>query len=256
MPAPDWLLGKPFAHRGLYSDARPENSLAAIEEAVRAGFPVEIDVQVTSDGQAVVFHDWNLLRLTGLDARLRDVSASRLAELTLLGTAERIPTLQAVLDLVAGRAPILVEIKNRRYPTRLEPVTGKILAAYDGPFAIQSFNPYTLGWFRWRYPRMIRGQISCAFDTDDMAGWKKRILEHYGMNWMTAPQFISHHWVRLPARAPSLLRALWKLPLLGWTVRSEEEMAAALHVCDNVVFEKFIPAPMDPSKPTPAEFSR
>jgi glycerophosphoryl diester phosphodiesterase len=241
VPAPDWLLAKPFAHRGLFTDTRPENSLAAIDAAIHAGFPVEIDVQVTRDGRAVVFHDWNLKRLTGRDAKVKDVTAAELGKLTLLGTDQRIPTLEETLDVIAGRAAALIEIKNRRYPTALEPATGRILAGYRGPFAIQSFNPYTLGWFRLRYPRFARGQISCAFDTDDMAGWKKKILENYGMNWMTAPHFISHQWNRLPAKVPTLLRSVFKLPLLTWTVRSEEEMAAALKVGDNVIFEKFIP---------------
>lgn len=241
MPAPDWLLEKPFAHRGFFSDVRPENSLSAIEAAISAGFPVEIDVQVTADGQAVVFHDWNLKRLTGRDAKVKDVSAAEIRRLTLLGTDQHIPSLEETLDVIAGRVPILVEIKNRRYPTALEPVAGRILGAYRGPFAIQSFNPYTLGWFRLRYPRFPRGQISCAFDTDDMAEWKKKILSNYGMNWMSHPQFISHHWKQLPAIVPTFLRDSLKIPLLVWTVRSEEEKATALRLGDNFVFEQFVP---------------
>lgn len=241
MPAPDWLLARPFAHRGLFNEKRPENSLAAIDAAITAGFPVEIDVQVSSDDRAVVFHDWNLQRLTGLDAKVKDVTAAEIGRLTLQGTDQRIPLLEETLDLIAGRAPALIEIKNRRYPTRLEPVVGRILAAYRGPLAIQSFNPYTLGWFRLRHPQIPRGQISCTFDTDDMAGWKKKILANYGMNWMSAPQFISHHWKQLPAVAPTFLRKTLKLPLLAWVARSEEEMAAALKVGDNVVFERFVP---------------
>lgn len=241
MPAPAWLLAKPFAHRGLFTDTRPENSLAAIEAALAAGFPVEIDVQVTADRCAVVFHDWNLQRLTGLDARVRNVPAAKLRELTLSGTDQRIPTLQDTLDLIAGRVPVLLEIKNRRYPTALEPVLAEILRAYQGPLAIQSFNPFSLGWFRRHLPHIPRGQISCAFDTDDMAGWKKKILENYGMNWMSAPQFIAHHWNRLPAVAPTFLRSVLKLPLLAWTVRNPEEMTLALDCADNVIFEHFVP---------------
>ena len=241
MPAPDWLLSKPFAHRGLFNDTRPENSLSAIDAAVSAGFPVEIDVQVTADGRAVVFHDWNLKRLTGRDAKVKDVTAAEIAALTLLGTDQRIPSLEETLDVIAGREPVLIEIKNRRYPTALEPEAGRILSAYRGPFAIQSFNPFTLGWFRLRHPKISRGQISCSFDTDDMAGWKKKVLANYGMNWMSGPQFISHHWKQLPALAPTFLRTALKMPLLAWTVRSEAEMAAALKLGDNVIFEHFVP---------------
>jgi len=242
VPAPDWLLAKPIAHRGLFNETHPENSLVAIDAAVNAGFPVEIDVQLTSDGHAVVFHDWNLKRLTGFDAKVKDVTIAKIRELTLLGTDQRIPTLEETLSVIAGRTPALIEIKNRRYPTRLEPVAGRILNDYKGAFAIQSFNPYTLGWFSLRYPRIARGQISCAFDTDDMAGWKKQILSNYGMNWMSRPQFISHHWRQLPAIAPTMLRKFFKVPLLVWIVRNEEEKAAALRLGDNFVFEQFVPA--------------
>jgi glycerophosphoryl diester phosphodiesterase len=241
VPAPDWLLEKPIAHRGLFNEARPENSLIAIDAAVSAGFPVEIDVQVTADGHAVVFHDWNLKRLTGLDAKVKDVSISKIRELTLLGTDQRIPTLEETLGVIAGRAPALVEIKNRRYPTDLEPVAGRILDAYKGPFAIQSFNPYTLGWFRLRYPRISRGQISCAFDTDDMAEWKKKILSNYGMNWMSHPQFISHHFKQLPAIVPTFLRTTLKMPLIVWIIRSQDEIEIARRLGDNYVFEQFVP---------------
>lgn len=241
MRAPDWLRTTPIAHRGLFNESRPENSLSAIEAAVVAGFPVEIDAQISSDGKAMVFHDWNLQRLTGLDAKVVQVSSAELLKLRLQGSDERIPLLEEVLSMVAGRQPIVLEIKNRRYPTALEPEVSRVLRAYRGPVAIQSFNPYSLGWFRLRHPEIIRGQLSCAFDTDDMTGWKKVVLEHYGMNWLTAPHYIAHHWLRLPAVMPTLLRKFLRIPLLAWTIRSPEEAAAALKHADNFVFERFIP---------------
>jgi len=239
--APDWLLAKPFAHRGLHDQAKPENSLAAIDAAITAGYPVEIDVQVSADRRAVVFHDWNLQRLTGQDAKVADVTSAGLAKLRLHGTEEKIPLLEDVLDVMAGRQAVLVEIKSPRQPTALEPEVSRILRGYRGPLAIQSFNPFTLGWFRHHHPEILRGQISCSFDTDDMAGWKKLILAHYGMNWMSQPHFLAHHWRDLPAVAPSLLRRVFGLPLLVWTVRSAEEQPAALRWADNMIFEGFVP---------------
>lgn len=240
MRAPDWLCEKPFAHRGLFDADRPENSLPAIAAAVEAGYPVEIDVQVTADGKALVFHDWNLKRLTGRDDRVAHVAAAEVAELRLQGSGEKIPRLEEVLELVAGREAVLLEIKNRRYPNALEPEVSRIIRAYRGPLAIQSFNPYTLGWFRIRHPEIARGQLSCAFDTDDMAGWKKVILQHYGMNWMSAPHFIGHHWVHLPGWVPGLLRRLGR-PVLAWTVRSPVEETTARRHADNIIFEGFRP---------------
>lgn len=239
-PKPRWLTATPFAHRGLHDSARPENSLAAVEAAIRAGYPVEIDVQPTSDGEAVVFHDWNLRRLTGRDMRVALVARAELAPLRLLDTTERIPLLREVLDLVAGQQPLVIELKNRRQPGLLEPAVSRLLRNYPGPCAIHSFNPFTLGWFRRHHSDLLRGQISCAFDTDGMAGWKKAILEHYGMNWMSRPHFISHQLKRLPAAVPLLLRRLGK-PLLAWTITGLAEQRHAQRWADNYFFEGFTP---------------
>ena len=242
MPAPAWLVATPIAHRGLHDETLPENSLLAIEAAIQRGFPVEIDVQVSADGRAVVFHDWNLLRLTGFDALVKMISSAEIAKLRLAGGSERIPFLEDVLDLVRGRQAVIIEIKNRKRPCALEPAVSRILRNYQGDVAIHSFNPFSLGWFCRNHPGLCRGQISCSFDTDDMAGWKKIILAHYGMNWMSRPHFISHHWKQLPAIVPALLRRLIRMPLLTWTVRSAKEQAAALRHADNVFFETYIPS--------------
>jgi glycerophosphoryl diester phosphodiesterase len=246
--APAWLVAAPIAHRGLHDETRPENSLAAIDAAVQRGFPVEIDVQTSVDGRAVVFHDWNLRRLTGLDARVKLTKAAEIAKLRLAGGSEPIPFLEDVLDLVGGRHPLIIEIKNRKRPCGLEPEVSRILRRYRGPVAVHSFNPFSLGWFRRNHPGLCRGQISCSFDTDDMAGWKKLILAHYGMNWMSRPQFISHHWKQLPAIVPIILRALMQMPLLTWTVRTQKEHASALEFADNVFFEGYLPLTASPPK--------
>ena len=242
MPAPAWLVARPIAHRGLHDEERPENSLSAIEAALQHRFPIEIDVQVSADGRAVVFHDWNLARLTGFDSRVKMTSAAAIAKLRLAGGSERIPLLEDVLDLIRGREGVIIEIKNRKRPTALEPAVSRILRNYQGDVAIHSFNPFSLGWFRRNHPELCRGQISCSFDTDDMAGWKKVILAQYGMNWMSRPHFISHHWKQLPAIMPALLSRLLRMPLLTWTVRSAKEQASALRYADNVFFETYIPS--------------
>jgi glycerophosphoryl diester phosphodiesterase len=239
--APAWLVAVPIAHRGLHNEIRPENSLVAIDEAVQRGFPVEIDVQTSIDGRAIVFHDWNLQRLTGFDGRVKLTNSAEIAKLRLAGGSERVPLLEDVLDLVNGRQPLIVEIKNRKRPGALEPEVSRILRKYKGAVAVHSFNPFSLGWFRRNHPGLCRGQISCSFDTDDMASWKKVILAHYGMNWMSRPHFISHHWKQLPAIVPTLLRLLLRMPLLTWTVRGEKEETFARRYADNVFFESYLP---------------
>ena len=239
--APAWLVATPIAHRGLHNEIRPENSLVAIDEAVQRGFPVEIDVQTSADGRALVFHDWNLHRLTGFDGRVKLTNSAEIAKLRLAGGSERVPFLEDVLDLVNGRQPLIVEIKNRKRPGPLEPEVSRILRNYKGLVAVHSFNPFSLGWFRRNHPGLCRGQISCSFDTDDMASWKKVILAHYGMNWMSRPHFISHHWKQLPAIVPALLRLLLRMPLLTWTVRDATEETFARRYADNVFFESYLP---------------
>jgi len=241
MKVPDWLRAKPFAHRGLHDALRPENSLAAIDAAVTAGFPVEIDVQESADHRAVVFHDWHLQRLTGREAMVSALPAAEIRQLHLPGSDQKIPLLEEVLEVMAGRTPLLVEIKKRRRPGAFEPELARILSAYPGPFAIQSFDPFTLGWFRRHQPGIARGQISCLFDTDQRAGWKKWFLRNYGLNWLSRPHFLADDWRRLPATAPGLLRHFFRLPLLAWTVRSTEDRTAALQWADNVIFEGFMP---------------
>jgi len=239
--APDWLLAKPFAHRGLHDALRPENSLAAIDAAVSAGFPVEIDVQESADHRAVVFHDWHLQRLTGHNAMVSDVPAAEIRHLHLLDGEQKIPLLEEVLEVMAGRTPLLVEIKKRQRPGAFESELARILGAYPGPFAIQSFDPFTLAWFRRHRPAVARGQISCLFDTDGRAGWKKWILRNYALNWLSRPHFLADDWRRLPATAPRLLRNFFRLPLLAWTIRSAEDRKTALRWADNVIFEGFVP---------------
>ncbi len=237
-----WLKETPFAHRGLYGGSDPENSLPAIRRAVALGFPVEIDVQASSDGRVMVFHDWSLKRLTGTPSLMADVAWEDLAKLRLEGTAEGIPLLEEVLAAVSGQVGLLIEIKNRGRVRATESATAALLDHYSGDFAIQSFNPRSLLWFKKQRPHFLRGQISCGFETDPMASWKKVLLAHYATNGITRPDFIAHHWQRLPAWAPQAIKQFLRLPLLGWTVRSQNEHDRCLAWADNTIFEEFVPS--------------
>jgi glycerophosphoryl diester phosphodiesterase len=243
MPLTDlsWLKAKPFAHRGLHTDEFPENSLAAIRNAIQQGYPVEIDVQVTTDGIPVVFHDWTLDRLTGQPGVVSENPFATLERLRLCSTEEKIPRLEEVLELLGDHTAILIEIKNRGAAGNREAAISKVLQKHTGTFAIQSFNPRTLIWFRKHCKDVPRGQLSCRFETDPMAEWKKWILANYGTNLLTRPHFLGHQWERLPALAPSFLRNVLKIPIIAWTVRSESEQKMARRWTDNIIFEGFLP---------------
>ncbi len=234
-----WITATPFAHRGLHGEGIPENSIEAISAAVTRGFPVELDVQATADGCVAVFHDWNFLRLTGVDSLLADARWYDLGKLRLGGTASSVPRLEEVLELVGGRVPLLIELKSRGSGEVLTRSIAPLLTAYDGAFAVQSFNPGILGWFRKRHPAIPRGQLACSFDTDPMAGWKKMLFSCYGMNWLSAPDFIGHRLQDLPAPAPRFLRRF--LPVLAWTIKSPAGAQRSLLHADNYIFEGFLP---------------
>lgn len=240
MTAPAWLTARPFAHRGLHGDEIPENSLAAVAAAVDAGYPVEIDVRVSSDGRVVVFHDDSLLRMTGRGGTVEELRFVELAGLRLGRSGEGIPLLEAVLDIVSCKGAVLVEIKNRGRPGVLEENVARLVRRQpDAQVGVMSFNPLSLGWMARHAADIPRGQLSCRFETETMPGWRKFLLSNYLANAVSRPHFLAHQWDRLPACVPAVLRAFFHLPVLGWTCRSEMEDQRARRHVDNVIFEGY-----------------
>ncbi len=237
-----WITTQPIAHRGLHGDGAPENSLAAIERAVDAGYAVEVDIQLSADGVPVVFHDDNLERMTGEPGKLAAVPSHTLRDLELHDTPYRIPHLDEVLATVDGQAPLLVELKNYGAPGPLEVAVRDELAAYDGRFAIQSFNPRSVGWFARHQPGWPRGQIAGAFDGIELAAWKKLLLRRLLLNPISRPGFITYEHAELPYWPVTLHRRLG-LPVLAWTVRSRRDQRRVEPYADNVIFEGYRPDP-------------
>lgn len=240
--APDWLTDLPFAHRGLHdADAGvPEHTRAAFEAAIAAGYGIELDVRLSADGTVMVFHDELLDRVTTATGRLADHNADELSRLTLSGCDETIPTLEEILALIGGRAPLLVEIKQLgRDAAPLASATQRTLAGYRGRHAVQSFNPLTLAWFRRYAPEVCRGQIATRrsrSDPDQRAGLAGFFASHLLTCVLSRPHFIAYDILDLPFWPPRLARALgW--PLLTWTVRTPEQLALARGCTDNQIFE-------------------
>jgi len=217
--------------------------MAAFEAACQAGYGIELDTQLSSDGEVMVFHDWKLDRLTEGRSDLKDMSRSDLAELSLAGTDQRIPTLAEVLQLVAGRVPLLVEIKNRhRHAGALESAVAELLKTYQGPCAILSFNPFSVAWFARRLPDMLRGQTSSHFpQINTQVPWPVRTaLKHMIFNPISRPDFIVYDHRALTMRSPRRARRRG-LPLLTFTIKTEDELAHARQHADNVIFENVRP---------------
>lgn len=234
-----WLVETPIAHRGLHNKECPENSLPAFQNAIDAGYPIEIDVQIIADGTVVVFHDESLSRLTDNDGYIKFLNKSDLDILRLKDSKEKIPTFEEVLKFVNGRTPILIEIKNSNKVGELEKKVIEILKDYKGEFAIQSFNPYVLEYFYKHAPNILRGQLAGYFKKEKLSFFKKYALKRMLLNKkISHPDFISYEAKKIPNR---FIRKYKKLPLLAWTVRSQTEYLKVVKYCDNVIFEDFEP---------------
>jgi len=248
MSAPAWLTARPIAHRGLHDRARGvfENTLSAADAAVAGGFAIECDVQDTADGEAVVFHDHTLDRLTGGHGPVRHRTAAELTALAIAATADRIPTLQTFLERVGGRVPIIIEIKSRfEGDPGLTNRTVEVVSRYRGPVALKSFDPAVVGALRGVAPDLPRGIIAQGrYDDREWQGLSED-MRHGMANLLhlphTQPDFISWRVGDLPLAAPFLCRHLGGLPVMTWTVRTEDDRRRAAAHADQMVFEGFVP---------------
>jgi glycerophosphoryl diester phosphodiesterase len=238
--APRWLETSPVAHRGLHDEGVPENSLEAVERAIEAGYAAEIDVRLSADDVPIVFHDERVDRLTEAAGPVAEREWNELAELTLAGTTQRVPRLSTVLDRVDGRAPLLVELKNWGVPGALEQGVHAAAADYEGPLAVQSFNPRSMAWFERHAPDIPRGQVSGPLDQVPLEWYKRELVKRLLVNAVSRPDFVAYEHEALPYWPVSAARWLG-LPVLGWTIRSPEEMGTARPHVDNVIFEGFEP---------------
>jgi glycerophosphoryl diester phosphodiesterase len=231
-----WLDDQPIAHRGNWAEGseRPENSLASFEEAAKNGYAIELDVQLTSDGEVAVFHDASLERMTGADGTIADSTLAELRELRLLGGEEGIPTLAEALDVINGRVPVLVEIKNAGDVGALEDEVARQLSSYAGDVAVMSFNPYSVAEIAEAAPQIQRGQLSTSFEGEDLAFYQIILLRNLLMNWTSQPDFIAYDLLELPSTTTTIQTWRGRL-LLGWTAESKEQRASAEEFCDAVI---------------------
>lgn len=233
-----WLIEKYIAHRGLHDDKHPENSISAFKNAVDNDYAIELDIQQLSDGTVVVFHDETLSRMTGQDGYIQNLTKKELKNYKLAQSEECIPTLEEALKTIAGRVPVLVEIKNSTKVGSLEQKTLEILKKYTGDYAIQSFNPYVLIWFKENAPEILRGQLSSKFKKVPLTFVKKYALKRFKLNKQSEPHFISYRAKDLPSR---FIRKYKHLPLIAWTVRSQDQYMNVVKYSDNIIFENFAP---------------
>ena len=245
-----------FAHRGLHGGDIPENSLPAFARAAEAGYGIELDVQITSDGVPVVFHDDTLTRMCGREGGVYDLTLAELQALS-LGGHEGIcpPTFAEVLQTVAGRVPLIVEIKASlpEWKQTLEAAVA-LLDDYDGPYCIESFNPLVLRWLKRRRPSVLRGQLCARYHA-----WKVKrtfpqvLAEWFLTNILSRPDFVAYDFEHIHTAPFRILSHLFpECVYAAWTPRSPEDEAAAGKVFDIMIFENYLPK--EPTKEqTPAQ---
>lgn len=253
MTAPGWLTAQPIAHRGLHDRAagRIENSPGAALAAVERGFAIECDVQLSADGEAMVFHDFMLNRLTGEIGPVAARSAAALGAIALSGSDDRIPTLPAFLDLIGGRVPLVVEIKSVfEGDLGLARRVAEIVASRESPIAIKSFDPDIIAFLRAERDALglMNVPLGIVAEAQYVQGeWAKLTpdqrldLTHFLHFSRTRPDFLSWRVDDLPHSTPNLCRAGLGLPIMSWTVRTPEQRARAARWADQMVFEGFIP---------------
>ena len=234
------FLGMNFAHRGLHARDRsiPENSLPAFELAARSGYGIELDVQLSKDGEVVVFHDDTLDRVCGVHARVDELSWAELQELRLCGTEYGIPLFSEVLAVVRGRTPLIVELKTGKRNRELCEKTYALLSDYRGDACVESFNPLIVGWFRIHAHDLLRGQLAAP-----MRNYKEQsrpaafLLSHCLLNVFGRPQFIAY---KIGYRPPTVrLAERMGAMRVGWTSHEPKNEAHR----DAVIFEFYRPKP-------------
>ncbi|HEY7852110.1 MAG TPA: glycerophosphodiester phosphodiesterase [Caulobacteraceae bacterium] len=239
----DLLFTPPIAHRGLWGpESYPENSLGAFQAACAAGYGIELDVQLTADGEAVVFHDASLTRMTGADGRIADHTAEELGQSRLRGSDETIPTLADALALVGRRAMVHIEIKSAFGDVgRLERRVHEVLIDHNGPTCVIGFNPYSHAWFADHHPKVLRGLDSYSYRDGEARHLAPELrksfarLEHVEI---ARPHFLALSLDMLPSARAAALRAKG-LPIVAWTVREPGQWEAVKAHCDNLIFEGF-----------------
>ena len=236
-----WIGSMPIAHRGLHNEDIPENSLASFKNAIKHKCPIELDVTCIADGTPVVFHDERLARMTGKDGFITNASLDDISKITLVGSKEKIPTLAQALDTIAGKVPVLIEIKNFGRVGMLEKAVWKCLQGYKGEYAVMSFNPNVLEWFKINAPKIKRGQLSSFFRDKEITGLRRFYLKRMLFNKkVSEPNFIVYNADDMPNKY--VKKYIGKLPVIACCVRSEHEENRLVDYCNNFVFDNYIPS--------------
>lgn len=237
------LQGFNYAHRGLHGNGVAENSMTAFRLALEKGYGIELDIHLLKDGNLAVIHDCALKRTTDADGNIEDLATADLENYNLENTGDTIPTFKEVLDLYNGAAPIIVELKPAKNQAALAKAAAEALKDYKGAYCIESFDPRCILWLKKNRPDIIRGQLAQNFfKTDDKLNFFiKLLLTNNLLNFITKPDFVAYNFSHRKVLSTRLCQKLWKMQMVGWTIRTKETQKQLESENWLSIFEYFLP---------------
>lgn len=233
-----------YAHRGLFDNETdaPENSMKAFQKAVDAGFGIEMDVQLTKDKKAVVFHDGKLERMCGKDGKVSDYTFDELQKFSLAKSEEKIPLFTEVLKLVDGKVPLIIEYKIEATDTTVCDIGNEILENYHGVYCIESFNPFGVLWYKKHRKDVVRGQLSEDFLKNKTGkGLLYFVMTYLLTNFIARPDFIAYNAKNYNNLSRRICRKLYKNLAVTWTIKSQEQLDEMREYFDLFIFDSFLP---------------
>ena len=237
------LQGFQYAHRGLHDGGKPENSMAAFRAALENGYGIELDIHLMKDGNLAVIHDRDPLRVTGRAGDITTLTTRELADYHLGGTEETIPTFRQVLELYAGKAPLIIELKADGNAQALVDTAVKAMEGYDGPYCMESFDPRCVYVLKKKYPHIVRGQLTEDYfhSRSKLPAPLKWALKHQVLNFLTMPDFVAYKYRDLNTISNILVRKFWGVAGVAWTLQTQEEFDDAVQNGWIPIFENFKP---------------
>ena len=242
-PGLEALRGWSYAHRGLHDAEKPENSMAAFRAALENGYGIELDIHLLKDGNLAVIHDTDLKRTTGAEGKITDLTTEDLKDYRLGGTEETIPTFRQVLELFAGKAPLIVELKADSNIEALVDTAVKAMEGYEGAFCMESFDPRCIRVLRKKYPHIIRGQLTENFFASggSLPAALKWVMKNQAGNIWTLPDFVAYKFCDRETLSNTLVRKFWGVQGVSWTLKTQTEYDTAVAEGWIPIFEGFRP---------------
>ena len=238
------LRGWSFAHRGLHKEGVPENSIAAFRSALEKGYGIELDIHLLKDGNLAVIHDHPLLRTTGAEGNIEELTTEDLQNYRLEGTEEVIPTFRQVLELFDGKAPLIVELKatNDNYGVLVDTAMAQ-LQGYQGAYCVESFDPRCIRYLKEHYPSVVRGQLAENFmiSKGKLPKHLKFLLTHQLFNFLLQPDFVAYKFDDRKTLGNFLVRKVWGVQGVTWTLKNPESHKTALQEGWIPIFEDYEP---------------